>query len=375
MIDFEIDKIRKHIKAMNPYLDFDSCYTFYYDETNNLKTFYIKETDFNYSFQANFVLGGVLYENEKPDIENIFQGLDLQPNIKEVKFKHIAHGGLQDCLKSQRLNILLKRIINTPLYVHYTSVNFLYWSIVDIVDSAIVNSPTAKQLGSSFANHLKNDLYFLCKYELDDVISIFHHFNYPNLEKKDISEFIKNLSSLFEEYEKDVRFHIGLTSLKQILKESEKNEELPFIMGNKDHILLENFTHFYLAPLYKFKNSKHIFDNEFSIQESLQEYRLLDKGVVYNNFLFEDSQNDLFIQLSDVVVGIIGKMTHFVNTHTCDEILYEISKFSDLQLNNLDLYLDIITKSHNKNMAFLHNVDSFEEINKMDVICKARNKG
>ena len=145
-------------------------------------------------------------------------------------------------------------------------------------------------------------------------------------------------------------------------------------MDEKDHVLLENFTHFYLAPLYKFKNSNHIFDNENDIQTAIGEHRLLDNGVEFKNYIFEDSQNDVFIQVSDVLVGLVGKMTSFINTHTHREIREEIGRFNDIQLVNLDNYLDLLNKSDFKNKAFLHNVDSYEEVNKMQLISDIRSK-
>ncbi len=75
MIKLNISDIRKSIKVLNPNIDIDSPYTFYYDETNNIKKFCLKnEEDFNNSFNSNFVLGGVLFEGNKPQLPNIFDG-------------------------------------------------------------------------------------------------------------------------------------------------------------------------------------------------------------------------------------------------------------------------------------------------------------
>ena len=60
MIDLEVNEMREYFKLLNPDADFDSVYTFYYDETNNIKKFIVKEEDFNYAFHSNFVLGGVV---------------------------------------------------------------------------------------------------------------------------------------------------------------------------------------------------------------------------------------------------------------------------------------------------------------------------
>ena len=120
MKDLEISDLRNTLKQLHPHLNFDGSYTFYYDETNNIKKFRVREEDFNYSFHSNFVLGGVLFEGDKPKLENIFEGLGLQNNIKEVKLKHLAFGELEDCLKSTKLNMFLNRILASPLLLHYT---------------------------------------------------------------------------------------------------------------------------------------------------------------------------------------------------------------------------------------------------------------
>lgn len=60
-MDYEISEIRKVTKMLSPTADFESEFTFYYDETNNIKKFYVRETDFNYTYTSNFVLGGLVH--------------------------------------------------------------------------------------------------------------------------------------------------------------------------------------------------------------------------------------------------------------------------------------------------------------------------
>ncbi|KUK57879.1 MAG: hypothetical protein XD81_1352 [Bacteroidetes bacterium 38_7] len=52
MIDFEISQIRTFTKKFAPTADFDSTFTFYYDETNNINKFYVRENDFNYTYNT-----------------------------------------------------------------------------------------------------------------------------------------------------------------------------------------------------------------------------------------------------------------------------------------------------------------------------------
>jgi hypothetical protein len=56
---------------MAPTADFDKKFTFYYDETNNIKKFYVRENDFNYTFTANFILGGLVHEGTSPNVQSL----------------------------------------------------------------------------------------------------------------------------------------------------------------------------------------------------------------------------------------------------------------------------------------------------------------
>lgn len=368
MMDFEISELRQFTKMLAPMADFETPFTFYYDETNNIKKFNVRENDFNYTFTANFVLGGLVHVGEAPNIQPLIDSFKQQKTAKEVKFKHIANGDFLDCLKSEKLKFFLQFIKESNLYVHYSSLNILYWSIVDIVDSAIMGSESAQQLGPQFANHLKNDLYKLSRLEIDSVIQLFYKFEYPNIKKESVLPFIEELTSLFDGYIETAEYHFGLESLRQILKEAKKKGFLPFIMDEEDYILLNDLSQFYLRPIYLFKNSCHIFDNEDSISETLADYKILDNNQEIKNYTFVDSQDDLLVQLSDVFVGIMGKLTNYMNTSSREKIVTELASLSDIQKTNISLLINVIDKSHNTNIGFIHNTDSFEEMSKMDKI-------
>ncbi|RUT05989.1 hypothetical protein DSM106972_031950 [Dulcicalothrix desertica PCC 7102] len=374
MAHFDVNQIRYFHKLLVPNADFDSAFTFYYDETNNIRKFYVKERDFNSSFKSNFVLGGVVYHESKPDISKLFSSLNLQRSIQEVKLKYLAKGDFLSCLKSQKLNYFLIYLLENNIYIHYSNINLLYYSMVDIVDSALVNSEAATQLGLDFSNFLKDNLYKLAKLEIDSVVNLFYSFEYPNIKKESVLPFIDALLDLFEDYEDTIEFHIGLTSLKQILKESKKEESLPFIMDEEDYILLKNFSDFYSRPIYLFKNSTHIFDKEDSIESLLSKFVFKDGDKVLQSYSFENSKDNLYIQASDIFIGLVGKFSFFINTNSPADIESSIQNLSTYQLETLDIYLDLIKKSESKNFAFLHSIDSFEEKSKLKLLSQMRNK-
>jgi hypothetical protein len=374
MITIDMSEIREMAKLLAPTADFDGLYTFYYDETNNIKKFYVREFDFNSHFTENFVLGGLVHEGPAPDVQPLINSLKLQRTIKEVKFRHIAKGDFLECLKSQKLNLFLKFVKSNNLYIHYASLNILYWSVIDIVDSAIANSEVSQMLGLEFANELRNDLYKLSKLEINSIIALFHKFKYPNIKKNSVLFFIEELSNLLEEYIDDREFHFGLESLREILKESRKKETLPFIMDEEDFILIKDFSQFYLQPIYMFKNSTHIFDNEDTIAKIVKEYKILDGPLQIKNYSFVDSKTSQLTQLSDVLVGLIGKLFGYINTSSRGTIEADLRSLTSTQGENLDLLLDLINKSHNKNIGFLQTMDSYEEMSKLEFIFAKRNK-
>ncbi|MDH5179516.1 MAG: DUF3800 domain-containing protein [Gammaproteobacteria bacterium] len=357
-----------------PSADFDGTYTFYYDETNNIRKFYVRETDFNSSFTENFVLGGLVHEGPVPDVQPLIDSLKLQKSVKELKFKHIAKGGLIDCLKSQKLYLFLKYVGGSNLFIHYSRLNILYWSIVDIVDSAIAHSEASQQLGLQFANRMKNDLYKLARLEIDSVISLFHKYGYPNIKQNEVIAFIEEMSNLFVDYLDDMEFHFGLESLRQILKEARKKDSLPFLMNDDDFMLIKDFSRFYLRPVYMFKNSRHIFDREESIIELLSEYKVMDGLQEIDNFSFVDSTSNQLIQLSDVLIGLVGELYSYFNTNSRDQIHSDFCSLDQVQGDNIDLLLGLIDRSHDKNIGFLHATDAYEEMTKIEVIRACRGK-
>lgn len=374
MIHLEVGVLRNAIQLMHPGVNFDAAFRFYYDETNNIKKFYLKENGFNTTFTANFILGGIVHAGEIPDVKPLIDSFKLQKSATEVKFKQVASGEFLDCLKSEKLGLFLQYMVDSNLYVHYSSLNILYWSLVDIVDSAIAASPVALALGPGFAEHLKNDLYKLCRLEFGHVIDLLYHFEYPNIKKDKIIPFIESLVSLFDGYIHTMEFHFGLESLRQILKEAKKKNDLPFITEDEDYILLKDLSQFYVRPIYTFKHSVHVFDQEDDIMKVLAGYAIKDGQEEIKNYSFTDSKENELVQLSDVFVGLMGKYTQYINTTAADKIMDDLDQLNDKQDENMNLLIDLLLKSENKHAGFFHHIDAHQEKAKFHLICDLQDK-
>ncbi len=370
MINFEVSTFHDELRSTElqySNIDFSINSQFYYDETNNLRKFYLKEDKFNYDFKSNFVLGGVMHEDPTPDVKELISNLNVQKTAKEVKFKQIATGSFTECLNSKKLSLFFKFMLRSNLFVHYSSLNFLYWSIVDIVDSALNNAPDSVKRNKVLAFTLKNDFYQIAKQEIESFRKLFFNYGYPNIKKQELNGFINNLIQLLESYEGKIEYQGSIQSL-IILLESSIQKELVFIMNQKDHMLIDGLSNFYLKPIYTFPNSNHIFDNEQEIKETISKFHITNNGEPVKNYRFVDSKENDLIQLSDIFVGIVGKFMGYRNTHSIEEIFSDIDKFSDLQRENLTDYLKLIIRSHVKNQGLLLNNDSLEEMAKFDQI-------
>jgi len=354
MINFDTTPARKAELQFNKIPNADAVYSFFYDETNNIKKFRVKEKGFNVSFDSNFVVGGVAYDGQRPDLSHVLKNLGLQKTVSEVKLKHLAEGCFEECLTSGKLNMFLRRIEDAPVYLHFSSMNILYWSIVDIVDSVI--DIRSLQHGPAFLNQLKSDLYNVCRLEITAIQDIFYRYKYPNIKKEEVESFIDEFLPLLHKYTSD--FDPGLYFLTELLEEARAEGDLPFLFEEEDLTPIKSLVGFYTRPIYVFINSQHFFDKEDEIAREIGEYRMTYEGKLITTYHFLDSKADIIIQISDVLMGLTGKLSTFINTFPWAEIEAKLLRFNQAQIDNLRIYMRLISKSLQKNPGFFHQIES-----------------
>lgn len=364
----EVEQLLKYAKILSRKdLDFDCSLTFYYDETNNIKKLHLKKGDFNVDYTANFVLGGFAFVGEKPDLEDIFNGITLQPNVNEVKLKLIATGDFEACLTSRKLTTFLTNLSDKPLYLHISTLNLLYYSIVDIVDSA----PLPDSL-LIYRNGFKTALYKACRENMEAVIPLLVMYTYPNIPHDSLVDFVEELMTAIASFKSDRQFGPSIEKLHEFLTIGAANDNLPFITDEEDNMLIKGLLDLYARPIYTFKNSQHIFDNEVEIKEQLPNYPLLANPTAFSNYSFLDSKDDKLIQICDVTVGLLGKFFKFLNNNSIEVFTAKIGAMTQTQTNNLDMLLRMFEKSFSFNEALIHFVDTFDTQVKIAEIGKLR---
>ena len=243
-------------------------YVFYYDESNNCRKFWVDDNkqQFNTDYTADFVLAGLVKKEEDTvdvSLESFRKILKLQANVEEIKFKKLySKGDFLQCVKEKRLFETLSWIDKSPFFIHYTNVNNLFYTLVEIFDS-IVSSDEIIEFGYDYLK-MKSIFYYMFKEKADELQKLMFKYRYPNIQRENIEMFCNELLFLLgsrKEMREEEKFLAGM------LARAAKSDELIFLHDNDDYIMQENYAEFYIDPIRKYQKSTHIFDEEMTVQE------------------------------------------------------------------------------------------------------------
>ena len=358
-------------------------YTFFYDESNNIRKLFLKGKGFNTDSHSNpspcFVLAGIVHEGNaaESDIKELLNALKLPPTAKELKFKQVAKGGFLDNLKSAKLVVILEWLLKSDYYIHYDNINMEYWSLVDIIDDCCEHVDKYGGLDYSrvggkryYLDYHKDALYELMKMEKANFLSLLSKYGYPKIEFKDAAAFNKGLNKLAKKYSRpearvrkivDKRTSSSLLSLSKLFNMCRNIEEYTLVYEYKAGSLIDGFSIFYNQRIKLFDSSKHVLDNEFEIQKCFEQYEKFDKKLGEINYEFVDSNSYIEVQVSDVLCGLFKNYFTFINSLQISNLDEVKSSLTNSQRNCLQLISDLISKSDKKNKEFLFYVMSMGE--------------
>ncbi|MBH5371010.1 DUF3800 domain-containing protein [Bradyrhizobium glycinis] len=365
----DIDELRNSEIELHGLTKADGVYTFYHDQTNNIRKLYIDDGRLNVAELKVFVLGGIVHEGApRPiEIQPLREAMRIQKTAPEIKLEHVAKGDFLDVLRSRKLTTLLRWLIDKGLMIHYHELDPFYWSVADIIDSIVpeLRNPMLLQHQAL----LKSDLVAVLRCELASTIQLFHDFGYPGLSPEARKPFLDKLIEILE-HNSAILPDFNAMVLKGVLQAGRALESLDFIEGYSPNLLIDEFSTFYQGRIAIFKNSTHIFDMEKVIHDRLLETPLTSQGKPVTNFRFADSKAEPGLQISDVIVGVLGKMhTYFTNTSR-EDVAADRAALSGPSLENANLLSDLISASHAANIAFLHHVASGHDVGKLDLFLR-----
>ena len=128
----------------------------------------------------------------------------------------------------------------------------------------------------------------------------------------------------------------------------------------------KNYLEFYLSPIRTFYNSQHIFDEEKEIQEKLEKYSFQRDGKEVDSFKFVNSTEEVLVQISDVIAGILGKLFKYINSTAINEIRKDVAILTQTQVDCILLLGKIRVESEIENKGFLHSIAPLAEIEKLN---------
>ncbi len=354
----DVNEIRTPQIELFDLIGADDTYTFYHDETNNIRKLHINGGHLNIVELKTFVLGGVVHRglSHPINIEELRQAMKIQKSANEIKLKHVAKGDFLDLLDSPKLTIFLKWLSDNELMIHYHELDPLYWSIVDIIDSIL---PFLDML-ELFQYHalLKSDLNEVIRSDLTFAIDLFHRCEYPGMAPENKGPFLDALITLIER-DNSIIPEFNANLLKSILEAGKKLEELEFIQGFPCHQLIASFSDFYRNRVAVFKYATHIMDMESDIQDVFLDIPLTNNGEPFVNYRFADSTDEAGIQISDIIVGVLGKMHTYLSDTPKDKVDRDRSALIGNSAQNAELLRDLIETSDKANKAFLQRWSYF----------------
>lgn len=364
MIIINVEDEKKSILELNGIAPFNEQMTFFYDESGNCRKFALTESGFNSTeaLKGDFVLAGVAYEGNAYDVDvkGLYEVLEYKKGQKEIKFKHLYHNSTDflNFIGSKRTVGFLDWLYNSGLYVHYNALNNLFYPLVDIVDSLWETSP--QYIGYFW--QIKNVLYDFTVEHQDEIIDIFIRYTYPDI--KDVSSFCNELCELILAYNSEGSFQgYFLEIFRQMLKRAGKLGKMVFIQDNKPFVLIEEYYLLYLERCEIFSKSNHIFDEEQTVMKKFSDIQLCENGKNVKNWEFVKSHENILVQVSDVVAGLLRKLFTFFDENSIEEVEQIASQLNEKQIHSFSVLWKLLYKSDNKSHLFIKNSNTPKNVN------------
>ncbi|TYS51193.1 DUF3800 domain-containing protein [Bacillus infantis] len=354
-------------KNIDTTLNFDVKYSFYYDETNNYRVFRIKDGKLNFDKNKDFVLGGIAIEENFPNIYEDFIELKrilIQPTLDEVKFIYVCGRGSDflKCISSKKIRYFLSWLLEKDIYIHFQMLDNLYYSLVDIIDSLVTFNILEE------TNYYKTLLYRFVYSNTNSFIKIFEKHKYPNISKSSSVSFYEDIIQCI----KDTNYNSPESLIEKnaliYLINKNKMKEPTLLLNNTDLLFINEYKLLYERNIYMFNQSKHYFDEETEVQKQMNPIYLNKK--LLNNYKFKKSHEDIYIQLSDVIVGLLGKLFEFIKPINNSEIKYVFDSLHSYQKEGLELLIKLLHKSYQKNGALRNSSMNLDLNYKFDVLMR-----
>ena len=363
----DVNLVRQMESEINGIPLCDDTLTFYYDETGNCGKFILTADGVNdkTALINDFILGGIMYKGEvcTADTAALLKDIRLSAKAKELKFDKVyKHGtAFMEFIGCRRIGVFLRWLEESELYIHYATINNLYYALTDLVDSLWETQPELA-ISQEWGLEIKSAVFWFCKEHIDEFLQVLHKYHYPNISIGDVKQFADEICELIQNYPADddsvdPNRAFCLECFRQMLKHAGKQGKLTFLHGNKNDILVEEYFSLYLSRCCQYKNALHHFDEAKEIRKRLTATGLTDNGNSFVNYDFLDSKQHVLIQVCDVFVGLLAELFAFLDSVSLVEVLFIKGDATPGQLHNLALINQLINKADQMHPMLIQNAN------------------
>ena len=356
----DIDEVRILQAGLHKIPLCNEHWIFYYDETGNCRRLLLRDKTFNApsALKEDFVLGGVvLEENCEPDINDLFNAFYLKnkKTMPEIKFEHLVNKEriFLNILEKSNIGLMLDWLIKNKVDLHYVTLNNLFYALADVVDSA-VSIHEEFSSDKNIIDKMKDGLYHFAKANQSEILNLLYRYEYPNIGKDNMLNFSKEFSDMVHEQWGTEDFFMEMFC--QLLITAGKQRALPFLENEESFVLIDNYAMLRMTRCFTFKHSKHIFDRDPYAEKRLDEISLTENGKPFHNYEFWDSKTSLYIQLSDMIVGLLSKTFQWLDSFENIEAVAQ--SLNEQQLQIIRKINCLIDRAAQRNEMLIQNVNS-----------------
>lgn len=342
----------------------DAELVLYYDETNNVRKLRLTDNGLNVAKHDNFVLGGIVLKpgQSAGDIEELRKLLWIQKTAEEIKFDLVAKGDFEKVLDSAKLNKVFAWLVERGIGVHYVNVNILNWFILDIVESLVADD----RFKDFRAVHreMKNEFHRMAIADLPAFLALLRRYSFPDVDRSKTNEFMDEIRAMVQRHW-PVRPNRATMMLNDLLSHARSLPELTFLVDETPNELIDGFSDFFIDRICTFKNARHVLDEEYEIQDAIGKFQLMN-GDREVDFSFVDSKSVAEVQLSDIVVGFLGKYFTFIEKTPMSALLRKRKALTRTQASTLKLLEAMIDISDETSNGLLHRITTLDSDWKSD---------
>lgn len=206
------------------------------------------------------------------------------------------------------------------------------------------------EMMAAYHLQLKDALYRAVSPCRIDFLEALMRFGYPNIVSSEVAPFCRCIEEILctarDNDESEPAAQFFTETLRQMMKATTKADELVFLEGNPERVLVDGYWSHYLTTCIALPHATHFFDNEFRVSEALS-------GTT--NCVFVDSKSEPLTQLSDVWVGLLSRLYQFLDERSLNYRQIDAVRAAP-QLENLRAIKRLIDRADATHKSLLSQV-------------------